>query len=327
MTRRLWRWLALALGTALFVWLVRDVDFARVWHTARAVPAPIWAFAVAGLAVSYALRTLRMQTELGRFAPVGFGRCLRLMLVHNLSVTLLPLRAGEAAYPLIVHRQFGLGLAQATASLVWLRMQDVIVLATLTALLWPGLPWPWRIAAVATVLVLVALLVWRARLQAASTVAHGDMRGDRRGRDAVGVRQRLRFDAFMRALGDGARHTPAGWVYTLGHWSAKLYAAALILSALAGLPIGRAAAAVLAGEWAGALPVQGPAGLGTYEASVWSVLALQPGSGDPIGAALVLHAFLLVCAGVAGLAALAVPARLLKMNDDSLLTRTSGAAR
>jgi uncharacterized membrane protein YbhN (UPF0104 family) len=53
--------------------------------------------------------------------------------------------------------------------------------------------------------------------------------------------------------------------------------------------------AALGGEWVALLPIQGPAGLGTYEGAVW--LALQPLSlplDQVVQAVLTVHVFCLI---------------------------------
>ena len=77
---------------------------------------------------------------------------------------------------------------------------------------------------------------------------------------------------------------------------------------IAQLPPLAALAGALGGELAAVLPVQGPAGLGTYEAGVWAGVQSQaPGTFDNaalLGAALAVHALGVVVALAAGLLAL-----------------------
>ncbi len=44
-----------------------------------------------------------------------FRRLLKLTLVHNLLNVMLPLRSGEASFPLLMRSEFGMPLARATA--------------------------------------------------------------------------------------------------------------------------------------------------------------------------------------------------------------------
>ena len=65
------------------------------------------------------------------------------------------------------------------------------------------------------------------------------------------------------------------------------------------------------GELAAVVPLQGPAGFGTYEAGVWAGMAAHLPSGSPalaqaVSAALALHVCFLICAVLAGLGASAL---------------------
>jgi hypothetical protein len=78
---------------------------------------------------------------------------------------------------------------------------------------------------------------------------------------------------------------------------APFRALALLLAPLAGVSWLGAARGALFGEAAAALPVQAPAGFGTYEAAVWLGLQVGAGAGPEaataLGAALLAHLFVL----------------------------------
>jgi hypothetical protein len=197
----------------------------------------------------------------------------------------MPLRAGELGYPLLVQQTFGANWRDALRSLLWLRFQDVVVLGVLAALLWPGLP------ALGRVLVLCALAlpfvlpkrVWRWVLS-----------------------RRFWLVAQLRRLMH-RRGSPAGWWLSAGNWVLKISVVGALLHILLPVPVtgsasgsgswglGQALSAALGGELAALIPVQGPAGLGTYEAGVWLLSGL-PLAVAPLMAvvALAVHVFCLV---------------------------------
>ncbi len=264
MTRALARLaVAFAIGLALLVWLTRGVDWAHLGSALRPAPWWAWAATVLGLGASYLFRALRIQAELGTRLPLGLRPCLELMLVHNAAVNVLPMRGGEAAYPLLLHRRLGIPVSDAVASLVWMRVQDVIVLAFLAAALWPGIAAPVRVAAAGALAaaVLGALhLLERAAVAAGSPSGHGPVRA---------------AQASLRSLALAPRHGWRGWAFCAASWSVKLVALGTLLAALAGLGQVEGWTGALGGELAGVLPVQGPAGLGTYEAGVWAGAAIR----------------------------------------------------
>jgi uncharacterized membrane protein YbhN (UPF0104 family) len=269
---------ASALGIGLLAWLTRGIDWTRLEGAVRPVPWWAWALTVTGLAASYLLRALRIRAELGAQASLGLGACLEVMLVHNAAVNVLPMRGGEAAYPWLLHRRLAVPFSQAVASLVWMRVQDVIVLGFLAAALWPGIAPVLRLAAAAG---LAAAVMGALRLL-----------------QRVGVRAGVPSDpspirtvrTALHALALAPRHGWRGWLFCAGSWSVKLAALGALLAGLAGLGRAEGWTGALGGELAGVLPLQGPAGLGTYEAGVWAGAALRGRSAVEIAApALAVH--------------------------------------
>ena len=159
----------------------------------------------AGITASYVFRGLRIHSELSRRHPVTRWQCLRVMLLHNTAVNLVPMRGGEAAYPLLVNRQLGVPLGQAVASLVWIRSQDMLVLSLAVVAFLPRVPalgqgaaggaWGWGRCSL--LIALVQRFVAR--------------RGaPRRPRAASWSGRRWRA---LQALSDAPRHGVAGWIY------------------------------------------------------------------------------------------------------------------
>jgi hypothetical protein len=283
--------LASALGLGLLAWLLRQFDWAALGHAFRATPGWVWALSLAGLWLSYALRAERLRREWGSWFAAdaqrgrgpGFRACLGLFLTHNAAIVVLPLRAGEAGYPILMQRRFGVPLAESLKSLLWLRLQDAAVLATLAALWLPPLQAPARAGWAALVAGgWLAVLLFCPRMLAAAAVRV----------PAVG-----RFQASWLAH----RNDRLGWGLCAANWVVKLAVFALLLRALAPLDFSAALRGALGGELASVLPLQGPAGLGTYEAGVWAAAMLDRGVGLDATAgvaagALALHAFALVVA-------------------------------
>jgi uncharacterized membrane protein YbhN (UPF0104 family) len=284
-------WAVLAGLLAWLVWHNRNVSWRQLAGAVHPPPWWAWVLSAAGLAASYLCRGLRIHAELSRRHPVTRGQCLRVMLLHNTAVNVVPMRGGEAAYPLLVNRQLGVPLGQAVASLVWIRAQDMLILLLLLLLFLPWLPLWARGALV--VLALAAVLVLIALVQ--RFVAS---RGE-----APAPRSKLLRTALaaLQALSDAPRHGVAGWLYGSGSWLVKLAALGLLLAHLGGFPWLDATTGALWGELAGILPIQGPANFGTYEAGVAAGVAVFGRAVLAVTApALALHLFSLASALVAG---------------------------
>lgn len=308
--------LAWGLGLALLAWLLHKTPLHDAL-TALARPSWLtWGVTLLGLLGSYGLRSARLQVVLDLDAHhhaasrwLGLRTdALRVILMHNAAVNLLPMRAGELSFPWLAAHQLGYPVPRAVVCLMWMRLQDLSVLALLGLLLWPGLPLGWRVAGLAAL-----VMGWVALTQGLRRWFDGHPQDiDESAKGWRGHLSRLRH-----ALMEPAHHRPAAWLLTLANWALKLAAGAGLLSAITDASFLRAWAGALGGELAAIVPLQGPAGFGTYEAGVWVGMAnglpagLQGTAGaatgpltQAISAALALHLCFLLCAVLAGLVAL-----------------------
>lgn len=261
-----------------------------------------------GLLISYGLRAARLQIVLNldghaRSPHKWLGLrtdALRVILMHNAAINLLPMRAGELSFPWLASRELGMPVARAVACLLWMRVQDVIVLVVLGLLLWPGLPVWLRLAALGALVLSWYGVGWLSRRwlgrHPSPDGAADQMPTGRIARLMGGLKQ---------ALLEPEHHHPLAWLATLANWSLKLAAGACLLSAVSKAPWLTAWAGALGGELAAIVPLQGPAGFGTYEAGVWAGMAahLPPQSdalAHAVSAALALHVCFLLCAVLAG---------------------------
>jgi hypothetical protein len=293
MKRWVKRLLALALTLALGVWVFSDGRWMTLGEVFARLSPGVIALTLLGLLASYVLRALRVFDEFHRDSRVKFGACLRIVLIHNAAVNIMPFRGGEAAFPVLLGRIFGTPLPRALASLFWFRLQDALVVAMMAVTVWPGLPWALRAPG------LLALLAFAFFLPRWAQRPH-----DWAGRGALaGKFARLR-DAFA----ESSRHARLGWWWTVANWSVKLAAQAWLLAALLDTAMVNGSAGALGAELAAILPIQGIAGFGTYEAGAAAALlphgiALEHG----LKAALALHIFIIASALCAGAVAMVWP--------------------
>ena len=110
-----------------------------------------------------------------------------------------------------------------------------------------------------------------------------------------------------------------GWSLSLLMWSVKLGLIALLLHQLGGLGTHASFGGALGGEFAAALPVQGPASLGNYEASVVAGVWVAEAANNAISveqiaaAALAVHlVFFGVACASGAIAWVAMPRRRLE---------------
>ena len=304
MKRTLLRGAALVISLAFLGWVLADGR----WHgvvdrLARLDPVSLAAIAVM-FAISYALRAARVhgefRDELQAHDPrlsagSGFVRILRLTLIHNALVNVVPFRGGEVAFPVLLARWFGVATERSLVSLLWLRAQDACVVLALAACVWPRVPLALRSAAIGAIVIGAwAVPAW-ARRHPASTAGGG------------------RFARMRAMLARSTRSNRSGWLWTLSNWSVKLAAEAWLLCLLLGLSFGApddvasGALGAIGAELAAILPVQGVAGFGTFEAGAAALLRTQGiAIASGVEAALALHAVVLGLALLAGAAAAAL---------------------
>lgn len=285
------RLLAIALSLALLAWLLADGRWRELATYFERLDLALLGMALAGLFASYVLRALRVHEEFRHDGPGRFLPCLRIVLIHNAMVNIVPFRGGEAAFPVLLHRTFGTPVSRAVASLFWFRLQDVFVVAALACLVWPGLPPLLRVLGVAGIILCAWWLPrWARSSDTPTTPASGRLRR---------IADRLR-----QAFAESTRHARRGWLWTLANWSVKLGIQAWLLASLLAVPLSHGASGVLGAELAAILPIQGVAGFGTYEAGAAAALAPHEVSLERgLQAAFVLHLVVIVTALGAGLLA------------------------
>jgi Lysylphosphatidylglycerol synthase TM region len=290
---------ALLCSAALIAWFIfggqREAQFAAL--AARLARLDAWQIAgfIAAFGCTYLLRAGRVFDEFRSVAGVRFGAILRLTLIHNAMINVLPFRSGEATFPLLLTRWFGVPTTRAVAALLWLRLQDAFVVLALAAAVWPGLPLWLRLLWVAGVALAAWLIPTWARSHPELLPEHGRFA-------RIGIRLRA-------ALAESTRGSRRAWLWTLANWSLKLLAQAWMLAVLLGDSVQTGLAGALGVELASILPIQGVAGFGTYEAGGAALLRAHGIMlADGLQAALVLHLFVIACALCAGaLAAVLLP--------------------
>jgi len=260
------------LALLLLMALIRHSDWSLTFSRLMDVPKTVLVICTLGWLSSFLFRAFRFKGEWNGHGKISLWDALSLTFLHNAAVILVPFRVGELGYPVLVQKLLNVSLQQCIRSLLWLRFQDGIVLLSLAFLLLPFLSTELRIAGLSVVVILcLATQKWWLRLL--------------RSRHFL-IRQ---VRAFLHQ-----RSSPWGWFWSAANWIVKLLVVSLMLSNLTGLDTLQTLRGALAGELSALLPLTGPAGLGTYEAGVWTGLGLtwQEMKGL-MGSVLLTHLFFL----------------------------------
>jgi uncharacterized membrane protein YbhN (UPF0104 family) len=232
--------------------------WAKILHAWQAVGFGTILAALAMLVATYVVRTHRMHDYFPQETRGQFLRLFRVTQIHNLLNIMLPLRAGETSFPLLMRSEFGIPLAHGTAALLVLRLLDLHALLAAAGIgLVAGVGHKtWTIAVWLLFLVLPLLLfplrhaafnALRGRLPAKLT----------RLMDQVDDGIPENIVAFLRA-----------WGLTVLNWGVKVMVLAWVLRLMGIDPIAACFGGALGGELSSVLPVHAPGGVGTYPAGI-----------------------------------------------------------
>lgn len=187
--------------------------------------------------------------------------CARLMLVHNFWNNLLPMRTGEASFPILMQTQFKIGLAQSLPALLWFRLLDLhsllLIVLIAVASFWLG---PIEILVLSLFWMAMPILFYRLQGPISQKLNPNHKVG--------GLVTKL-----INGLPQNSNQFLWSWIWTLINWTLKLVVLAWILSWFIPLLPSNALLGAAGGELSSVLPIHGIGGFGTYEAGVWLTLS------------------------------------------------------
>lgn len=224
----------------------------------QAVGPPTILAALSLLVGTYVIRTHRINDYFPRETKGQFLRLFRVTQVHNLLNIMLPFRAGETSFPLLMRSEFGVPLAHGTAALLVLRLLDLHALLAAAGLGFVvGTSQPYFAATLWALFLLLPLLLFpfkRPLMQAIRSRTSGKL-----ARIAAEIDDGLPADtpAFIRA-----------WLLTVVNWGVKVLVLAWVLGLMGVAPLAATFGGALGGELSSVLPVHAPAGVGTYPAGI-----------------------------------------------------------
>lgn len=224
----------------------------------QAVGLPTILMALVMLVSTYVIRTHRMHDYFPRETSGQFPRLFRVTQVHNLLNIMLPFRAGETSFPILMRSEFGVPLAHGVAALLVLRLLDLHALLAAAGLgLAVGSFRPYLAGLLWALFLLLPLLLFpfkRLLAEAVRSRVSGKL-----ARIAAEIDDGLPADlgAFIRA-----------WLLTVLNWGVKVLVLAWVLGLMGVLPVTAMFGGALGGELSSILPVHAPAGVGTYPAGI-----------------------------------------------------------
>jgi uncharacterized membrane protein YbhN (UPF0104 family) len=308
-------WLGIAVTTVFGYLAVRDVLWSEAWAAFRASN-QLWLVpAFAALAVAVVLRAVRWRSLFAPDRRPPLTSTTSALLVGYFFNNVLPVRAGEAARIVALHRTAGTSRAELAATVVLERIFDVLSLVVLLLVASPWLPHVgWTTGAYvlaaglggACLLLVIAVAVWDERpfrLLLRPLTLLPFLQEDRLGRAALNLTHGLAAIKRPRVALAALIWTTLSWLaLALSTWFV-LVGFGLGLSPLAGLLV------IIAINLALIVP-SSAAAVGVFEAATMVALsAFGVARSTALSAALVLHLLNLVPYLVAGSVILQLAAR------------------
>ncbi|MDB5523141.1 MAG: lysylphosphatidylglycerol synthetase/UPF0104 protein [Rhizobium sp.] len=214
--------------------------------------------ALALLVGTYFVRAHRMQDYFPRETSGRFLWLFRVTQIHNILNIMLPFRAGETSFPLLMRSEFGVPLAHGTSALMVLRLLDLHALLAAAGV---GL-----VASAGYALWACALWLAFLVLPLMAFPLRNIVLGTARRKLPV------KLSGMVDQISDGIPRNLAAfvraWFLTVLNWGVKVLVLAWVLRLMGVDPIAACFGGALGGELSSVLPVHAPGGVGTYPAGI-----------------------------------------------------------
>lgn len=245
---------------ALMAYIQLEIGWAVLLQPWQNFSALFIGFLIGLIAMSYVFRALRLHLLLSESTQASRWQFLRINLIHTAAINFLPMRLGEAVFPILMKKQFDHSITGSASILVWIRLLDLFCLIWISGLIL-SMSQTWLFSILLALGLVCMPTAWGLHVQ---------------------FEKRLQNPrhAISRFLKQVLQHLPRtsktyymASFWTIMAWSVKLLTFSLVLQTLVELPMDQLIGGVVASELASSIPIQGIAGFGTYEAAM--ALGLQ----------------------------------------------------
>ena len=287
----------------ILIMLLQLVEHQIGWRTLVATwraLSPEYALLVFTLmAVSHLLRALRIHLLLKQTTTSHYPHAIKISAVHQFFNNVLPMRIGEASFPLLMKRYYGTSIGQSISQLVLLRVLDLMFMGVITFL-------------VIALLKPVLWLIMPLGLLALFTLALWFYRHNKHHQALPPLISNVRWlGKAVELIIAQAPKTPNQhltlFAITAVAWTFKIGAACTAITLLSPLPVVSAMTAAVTVELSSILPINGIGGAGSFEAAFFAGASLAEGVQiNWLGAAVNTHLFLLTCTVIVALLSLPI---------------------
>ena len=211
--------------------------------------------------ISYWLRAWRIYYYFGKYQQHNFSPYIRINLLHNALNNFLPMRLGEASFPLFMKQSFGFPILKSSAGLLAIRLFDLHWLLVL-------------LVAIMSVQFSAYFLLCLPVLALMPFVAVKCFHWFKP-KLPTKISQKLALldnQSFRKHAHSNRVFLVSLYLQTAVIWSVKLFALCLILLFFIPLDFSQALLAVISADLSSILPIHGIAGSGTFEAAILAAL-------------------------------------------------------
>ncbi len=291
---RLIRWfIAAAIFLAVIVW----VEIELSWRSVLLAWSNVSAVSLIGLTIvtflSYFLRAYRVYFYFDRDNNHSLLLYCRISLFHNAWNNFLPMRLGEASFPIMMKQAFDCSIVKSSAGLLWIRLMDLhwlLVLLFSIGAIQLNVFFVFAIIG----LIVAPLVAWR----------------------YIGFIS-IEWSLMQKIMNTLSKNSPGSFVIALKLyiltaiiWIAKLSALTVIMLSFIDLPSLEGVFAVIFADLSSVLPIHGLAGSGTYEAAMLAALLPLGAEYEAVlTAAINVHIYILVTTLLAVPLAILLPRR------------------
>jgi uncharacterized membrane protein YbhN (UPF0104 family) len=210
------------------------------------------------LTSTYFLRTWRIRDYFPHETAGRYGALFRVTQIHNIVNIMLPFRAGETSFPMLMRSEFGIPLLRGTSALLVMRLLDLHALLA-AAGVGPASQADravlgWGLWLIFLLLPLAGFAGRAPLLRAAARVLPGKAQ---KFVVEIGLGLPADLSGFARA-----------WGMTVVNWLVKVLVLAWVLGLLGVGPLAASFGGALGGELSSVLPMHAPGGVGTYPAGI-----------------------------------------------------------
>jgi len=273
----------------LLIFTIIGVEWFVGWHTIvrgfNDLPGNYLSAAMGLMVFSYVLRTWRIQVSLT--IKGHFSELFKLSLTHNILNIMMPMRTGEASFPIFMKAQFNVPMLTASLHLIMFRLLDLLCLLCIGGVLLLWQDFPLFSLAICGLFVLAIRFSELLKLLTLRTIRNSHQPALIKIRDTLTQLPTSGKTYFTIAL------------LTFYSWLSKLTAFVLIVLGISGLSFHTALLGIVGADLSSVLPIHGVAGSGTFEgafilaAEIDGISNLQSSFPQLLEASVQLHVFLL----------------------------------